>query len=37
MDFLKIVSEIPPTQRQAILEIYMGADKGFFMAGYMVG
>ena len=37
MEFLKIVANIDPASRQIILKAYMGTDKGFFMAGYMVG
>ena len=37
MEFLKIIANIDPASRQIILKAYMGADKGFFMAGYMVG
>lgn len=37
MEFLKIIAKIDPASREIILQAYMGADKGFFMAGYMVG
>jgi len=37
MEFLKIIAQMPPASRQLILSSYMGGDKGFFMAGYMVG
>jgi len=37
MEFLKIIANIDPASRQIILKAYMGADKGLFMAGYIVG